>query len=104
MPLTVDVDFLFAALVGYQQKLREIDACMADLRGRSRRRGTARSPEDCAQEGEARWYPDLKDASGALEASLTAPWASVIARLNLGFSADEALTWKKRVKRKRKTA
>jgi hypothetical protein len=34
MPLTVDADFLSAALVGYQQKLQEIDARMADLRQR----------------------------------------------------------------------
>jgi hypothetical protein len=32
MPLPVDTDFLSAALVGYQQKLQEIDARMADLR------------------------------------------------------------------------
>ena len=34
MPLTVDADFLSAALVGYQQKLQDIAARMADLRQR----------------------------------------------------------------------
>jgi len=33
-PLTVDTDFLSAALVGYQRRLEEIDARMADLRKR----------------------------------------------------------------------
>ena len=34
MPLTVDAGLLSAALVGYQQKLQEIDARMAGLRQR----------------------------------------------------------------------
>ena len=34
MPLTVNADFLSAALAGYKQRLQEIDARMADLRRR----------------------------------------------------------------------
>jgi len=34
MPLTVNSDFLSAALAGYQQRRKEIDARMADLRRR----------------------------------------------------------------------
>jgi hypothetical protein len=34
MPLPIDADLLSAALVGYQQKLQEIDGRMADLRQR----------------------------------------------------------------------
>jgi hypothetical protein len=34
MPTSPDTEFLAAALAGYQWKLAEIDACMADLRAR----------------------------------------------------------------------
>jgi hypothetical protein len=49
MPLTLDADFLGAALVGYQQIHKQIESRMADLRHRLHVGPTASSPAAAAR-------------------------------------------------------
>ena len=49
MPLTIDADFLGAALVGYQEKLKQIESRMADVRHKLRVGPSASSPTATAR-------------------------------------------------------
>jgi hypothetical protein len=54
MPLTLDADFLEAALVGYQQIHKQIESRMADLRHKLHGSPTASSPATAARSAK-RW-------------------------------------------------
>ncbi len=43
MPVTIDADILAAALIGYREKLKEIDSRMSELRKRIGGRASAES-------------------------------------------------------------
>ncbi len=73
MPITVDADLLTAALAGYQQKRKELDDRMAELR----RRLGGESASSAAHTGVRRERTLSRDARKRIAAAQRRRWAAV---------------------------